>query len=514
MSSASADQTVVLPWIADVCDRVSEALGCRLEFRAGRATDGVAGPALERAIWQRAVQSGEDIAGLLCLTSERPPNDPQVCRAIGTADVVADLIARLATAEQRLERRGRNVTTLMELGRTIPQASSLTATVDKLLSAATELTSSWSAAFFLADPLALTFRLRQTHRLPASAVPEPQRVWSMSPDAVAMDRGSLVLQRNDPSAEAWLPAQSAVGMAVPITSSAGPLGTLWCFDRRHRTVTPTEIQALQSVAAQTATVLERTVWMQESAEQRRLRDELQVASKRHPGHAFGPVPVDWEVEIAVRTASAAELGGDLCELWPVGPRRLLAAIGDAVGHSVPAAMIMAVARGSLRTLIASRDHHPFRIEQFVQRLNEALCTVTRGEQFMTLFCCVLDLDELSLTATNAGHPQPILIRNGEPAVLGAHGLLLGIMPETAYESMRIPLKPGDTLVFFTDGLSEAMSRTQEQFRTHGVVHALQAASWNTAEEAADVVWSALQRHQSGTRAADDQTLLVVRVPGR
>jgi sigma-B regulation protein RsbU (phosphoserine phosphatase) len=457
------------------------------------------------------VPVGDDVAGHLRLRTDSLPAASDLSRVIGTADVVAELIGRLATAERRLESRGRKVTTLMELGRAIPQTSTLTATLDKLLLAATELTGYWSAAFFLADPLALTFRLRQAHGLPASGVPVPQRIWSLSPDSAAMEQGVIVLQRGDAEAEPWLPASCAVGFAVPVSSSAGPLGTLWCYDRRHRTVATSDVQALQSVAAQTATVLERTVWLHETAAQKRLRDELHVASRRHPGHAFGPVPRDWGLDIAVKTASAAELGGDLCELWPVGPRRLLVAIGDAVGHSVPAAMIMAVARGSLRTQIASRDGQPLEVDRFVQRLNEALCTVTRGEQFMTLFCCMVDLNDGSLTATNAGHPPPWLIRGGEPMALGAHGLLLGILPETAYESVRLPLQAGDCLVFFTDGVSEAMSRTRELFGAQGVVQTLRGANWTTAEQAAEAIWAALQQHTSGLRASDDQTLLVIRV---
>jgi len=512
MSSTVADQTAPPVWIADVCHRVSEALGCRIEFHA--AEDPAVRAPAGRVVWRKAVHSGEDLAGHLCLTSVATDNDRERSRLIGTAEVVADLVGRLATAERRLESRGRDVSTLMELGRALPQASTLSATLDKLLAAAVELTGYWSAAFFLADPLALSFQMRQSRGLPSSGMPHPRRMWSECPDAAAAAHGVVVLQRPVPVAAGWLPAGCATGFAVPVSSPAGPLGTLWCFDRRQRTVQPDDVQALNSVAAQTATVLERAVWQQESVAQKRLKDELQVASRRHPGHAFGPVPKDWKLDIAVRTASAAELGGDLCELWPVGNRRLLVAIGDAVGHSVPAAMIMAVARGSLRTLIAGKEQAAFGVEEFVARLNQALFTVTRGEQFMTLYCCLLDLKNMTLSATNAGHPQPWLLRGNEVGTLGAHGLLLGIAPETAYEAARIKLQPGDCLVFYTDGISEAMSRTRELFRPQGVLKALKTGQWRTADEAATCVWTALQQHQAVARGTDDQTLLVIRLPGK
>lgn len=509
MSSSVVDQTAPPEWIADVCDRVSEALGCRFEFHP--AENALARGPVSRAVWRKAVHTGDELAGHLCLTTLATECERELSRTIGAAEVVADLVARLATAERRLESRRRDVSTLMELGRALPQTSTLSATLDKLLAAAVDLTGFWSAAFFLADPLALSFQLRHSRGLPPTGLPHPRRQWADCPDGFAVRTGAVILHRHEPEAAAWLPAGFASGFAVPVCSSAGPLGTLWCFDRRQRPVQPHDLQALQSVAAQTATVLERAVWQRESVAQKRLKDELHQASQRHPGHAFGPVPKEWGLEIAVRTASAAELGGDLCELWPVGPRKLLVAIGDAVGHSVPAALIMAVARGSLRTLIAGRDESRFGIEEFVARLNQALYTVTRGEQFMTLYCGLLDLESMTLSATNAGHPQPWLIRKGDAAALGAHGLLLGIMPDTQYEAARIPLQPGDTLVFFTDGVSEAMSRTRELFRPQGVLMALKSHAWQTAEDAADIVWTALQQHQAPHRGKDDQTLLVVRL---
>lgn len=504
MSLPVADQTAPPEWIADVCDRVSEALRCRIEFHPAE-------DAPPPAVWQKPLKTGDELAGHFCLTEIDDERD--MPRTIETADVVVELVTRLVTAERRLESRGRDVSTLMELGRALPQPTTMSATLDKLLAAAVDLTGYWSAAFFLADPLALSFQLRQARGLPPTGMPHARRQWAECPDGAAVRHGVIVLQRTEAAAVPWLPSGSACGFAVPVHSSAGPLGTLWCFDRRYRAVQPAEVQALQSVAAQTATVLERAVWQKDSVAQKRLREELQLASRRHPGHAFGPVPRDWGLEIAVRTASAAELGGDLCEIWPVGSQRLLVAVGDAVGHSVPAALIMAVARGSLRTLIAGRDEARFGVDEFIARLNQALYTVTRGDQFMTLYCGLIDLHDMTFQATNAGHPQPWLIRKGEGAALGAHGLMLGIMPDTRYDAAKIKLQRGDCLVFFTDGVSEAMSRSRELFRPQGVLKALKSTKWTNAEAAADAVWSALQQHQGVARGKDDQTLLVIRLPG-
>jgi sigma-B regulation protein RsbU (phosphoserine phosphatase) len=268
---------------------------------------------------------------------------------------------------------------------------------------------------------------------------------------------------------------------------------------------------LQSVAAQIAAALERTVLLRESAARKKLREELQAASVHHTGSAVCALPRDSGLDVAFRSASAAELGGDLCEVWPIGEQRTLIAVGDAVGHSVPAALIMAIARGSLRTLLHEGAERVARTEQLMRRINQTLCTVTRAEQFMSMVCAAIDLDAMTMTYTNAGHPPPWLSRDGCRTPLESHGLLLGVLPETAYQHSVLPLHSGDLLLFFTDGVSEALSRDRSFFRTDGVLSALGNDPHQTAAEAADAIWRQLHEHLGLQSPTDDQTLLVVKV---
>jgi sigma-B regulation protein RsbU (phosphoserine phosphatase) len=503
--------TIGATWIDDVCRRASEALGWELEFQP--AADDSPWRGADEPLWQADIHDGAELTGRLRLAPAQTDADEADLRtAVATASLVAELVGRLATANRKLESRSRDVNTLMELGRALPQGSTLPEALDRLLRAASQLTGYWGSAFFLVDSRRAQLRLRLCHGIERNGVPIPDRpLGQPSPDSAALLHSVAILDREDPRSTQWLPAGCPVGFSVPVHAPEGPLGTLWCYDRRHRTVTDRDVHVLQSVAAQIAAVLERTVLLKDSAARKRLRDEIHVASQHHTSGAVCPLPLDSGLDVAFRSANAAELGGDLCEVWPAGPRRTLIAVGDAVGHSIPAALVMAIARGSLRTLLQGETEQLARTDLLMRRINQTLCTVTRAEQFMTLVCGVIDLQAMTLTYTNAGHPLPWLSRDGQRTELTSHGLLLGVMPEAGYRHSVLPLRAGDLLLFFTDGVSEAMSRDRSFFRTEGVLNALGDDAWSSAAAAADAIWTRLNGHTGRSGPADDQTLLVVKV---
>jgi len=503
-------------WIHDVCRRTSSALGWNLEYQPAEDTDHSEWGADTDVTWQADIHDGVDLIGHLRLSSDGAETDETDLRtAVATTNVVAELIGKLATANRKLDLRSREVHTLMELGRQLPQEGSLSGSLQRLLKAAVQLTGYWASSFFLVDAHGAQLRLRAAHGIDLRAVPWSERPLEMpSPDRAALLHGVAIAEGDSPASGSWLPANCSVGFCVPVNVAGGPLGSLWCYDRRRRSVTDREVHVLQSVAAQIAAVLERTVLLRESAARKRLRDELQAASLRHPGGAVCPLPLDCGLDVAFRSASAAELGGDLCEVWPAGPQKTLIAVGDAVGHSIPAALIMAIARGSLRTLLHGGHEHLVRTDALMRRLNQTLCTVTLAEQFMTMVCAVIDLQRMTMTYTNAGHPPPWLSRNGRRMPLQSHGLLLGVMPEAGYQHSVLPLQEDDLLVFFTDGVSEAMSRDRSVFRTEGVLNALGDDPEQTAAQAADAIWNRLRGHIGESEPTDDQTLLVVKIQPR
>jgi sigma-B regulation protein RsbU (phosphoserine phosphatase) len=197
----------------------------------------------------------------------------------------------------------------------------------------------------------------------------------------------------------------------------------------------------------------------------------------------------------------------LCEVISLSPDRTAIVVGDASGNSIPAAMISSAVRGALQTHPA--DAHE--ATGLLSRLNRALCNITRAHQFMSLCYGVYDAVRLSFTYSNAGHPAPLLLRDGQVKPLESHGLLLGVVPEVTYQQSVLDLHPGDLLVLYSDGISEARSSSNELFRSEGIAATILEHPGGTAGEVLEAIWARVDEYMIGGEGADDRTVLVLRV---
>jgi len=306
-----------------------------------------------------------------------------------------------------------------------------------------------------------------------------------------------------------LPPDVMSSLCVAVQSEQVPIGTLWLYDRRRREVIERDIQVLQSVAAQIASVLERVVLLRESKEQQRMSTDLRVASENQQlipdqSHNFQGFA------LAARCISMCELGGDLCEIIPLDEETTVIAIGDASGHSVPAAMVMAYVRGAVRSLPLGLRGWEVGAASIMKRINQALYSITSPQQFMSLFFGVYHSATRELVYCNAGHPNPILSRNSDVIPLQSHGLLVGVAEEAEYDESVLAIEPADTLVLFSDGISEAMSRSEQLFRAEGIISAVKACQGPTAHDVLNSIWDRMISHVEKSEGQDDRSLMVMR----
>jgi sigma-B regulation protein RsbU (phosphoserine phosphatase) len=500
-----------LDWLRHTASRLGDALGWPITWTDASEPSEHA----DKACCHVEVRDDVQTVGRLTLEW---PDDPQLDSAFHSVHEVAELFAgvlsRLVAATKTLDVRRQDVSTLVEVGKTVARTNDLQSALAHLMRAAAQLSGLWSGAFFLLDPRESRWRLRATHQLPANAVPFPRRLMDPGvPDAKAQRNGSVVLERMNPRDSAWLPAGMSVGLCVPIIADSCPIGSLWCFDRRQRRLGSWEVEVLQSAAVQIASVLERTVLIKESAEQQQLKSDLRFVSRKLPVGWLQRPPADWGLDIAVRSATVTEVGGDLCDVIPLGNRRTLIAVGDAVGHGIPAAMLASVARGALRALLAETPACAVTTEGLMTGLNRALYAVTRSEQFVTLLLAIVDSQSRTLTYANAGHPPPLLLRDGEWLSLTSHGLFLGVSPAAKYPSTTCELAEGDVLVGFTDGVTETINPSREVFRRQGIQETIRTATDATANAIAEMIWQRLEAHDPGRPLRDDRTLLVLKFLG-
>ncbi len=506
-------------WIQQVCDRFTTATGWPIKFMPVAPEELSDFASLNRdapeRCWSADIDDGKNKTGILYIDLPENPEDDRSFLAIcEIAEIIASLLKKTATAKRLLDSRTQDVSTLADMGRSVSSEADIMAALKRLLQASIDLTDFRGAAFFLLNTEANELNLRVTEKIATEQIPVPVRQLSGAavPDNHAFENGRSCLQRGpNPKHELWLPQGSSTAICVPVHSENGPLGTLWVYDRRLRSPEDREYHVLESIAAQLAGLLERIVLLKESEQTHRIQRDLDVASESQPSGVFTSLPTESGFEAAGVCTSAYELGGDLCELMKLDEHRSIIVVGDASGDSVPAAMIMSAARGAIRTLIDEEETGLLRTDQIVERLNRMLCKTTPDHQFMSMLFGILDSKKSCFTYTNAGHPTPILLQDDQMVTLESHGMLLGVMDDSNYSSSEIQLYPSDTLVFFSDGISEAMNRRRVMFRSDGIFGAISNYVERTAQEILNEIWKNLETHTDGSDHIDDRTLLVIKM---
>jgi sigma-B regulation protein RsbU (phosphoserine phosphatase) len=195
---------------------------------------------------------------------------------------------------------------------------------------------------------------------------------------------------------------------------------------------------------------------QDAAEQRELSEALRIQTRLLPQNV--PQIDGWELAVSWQPASG--VGGDCFDTIRFGDTRLALSIADVVGKGIPAALLMSNLQAAVRAF-ASEAVEP---QALCHQVNRILCGNIAEGRFISFFYCVLDATAGVITYTNAGHYLPMLVRaDGTVERLGAGGPVLGVLSEAEYEQASVTLGPGDRLVLYTDGLTEARDSADDEF---------------------------------------------------
>jgi predicted ester cyclase len=197
----------------------------------------------------------------------------------------------------------------------------------------------------------------------------------------------------------------------------------------------------------------------EARERERIEQELQVARRIQQELLPETTPEVDGWQIATYYGPAREVGGDFYDFLELEDGRLGLVLGDATGHGMPAALVMATTRGMLRAVVQSSEFPG----EVLARVNEALVAEIPPSTFVTCFYGILDPESGRLRYANAGHNLPCRRHYGQAEELRARGMPLGLMPGMAYEEKEAVLEKGDSALFYSDGLVEAHSPQSEMF---------------------------------------------------
>jgi sigma-B regulation protein RsbU (phosphoserine phosphatase) len=244
----------------------------------------------------------------------------------------------------------------------------------------------------------------------------------------------------------------------------------------------------------------------EEAERIMARDMTQAAEIQR-GALPGRAPKLAGVDLAGYNAPCRTVGGDYYDFFPYADGRVALALGDVSGKGMPASLMMMALHARVHVLAED----PGNLGSFMSRLNKATCANCPSNRFVTFFFCVVNAVTGETVFANAGHNPPIVMRaSGETQLLENGGPPLGIIALAPYAEQRINLAPGDLLVLYSDGVTEANNANYDEFGEERFIEVLWRSRLQPAEAIADAVTNALTAFAAGAPPADDITLVVAK----
>ncbi|MBD3347877.1 MAG: SpoIIE family protein phosphatase [Candidatus Eisenbacteria bacterium] len=246
----------------------------------------------------------------------------------------------------------------------------------------------------------------------------------------------------------------------------------------------------------------------ESTARARLEREMEVARTIQMELLPKKFPSVPGLDLFAFSLPARHVGGDCYDIIELGQGRLAITIGDVAGKGTPAAILMANVQAAVRAL--SESGVP--ACQLIEKVNSLVHRTTEDSAFITFFYCVLDTTTGHLRYVNAGHNPPCVLKpDGSKEYLDRGGVVIGIMAGSGYEEGETVLHPGDGLVLYTDGITEAMNPDGDMFGEDRLERVLALHRDASAREIEERVYDDVKRFTSGAAQADDLTMVVVKM---
>ena len=313
---------------------------------------------------------------------------------------------------------------------------------------------------------------------------------------------------------------SAGMFATSVVARGRQRGRLYVFEPKGSLVwSDVHRRQVQLVADLTGVAIENDQMLQEARRHERVDRQLSIGAEIQAQLLPDHCPVIEGVELAARCRPAFQVGGDYYDFIPTRPEligrrrergRWALVMGDVMGKGVPAGLLMTMLRGMLRAEVLS-GLPPDRILHDLNQL--ALEDLSQSHRFVTLFYSDFDPRTRRLRFANAAHNPPLIWRAQQRTIsrLDAPGLLIGLQPEADYGTGSAVLEPGDVLLYYTDGVTEAPGITGDRFDEARLIRSLESAcrSGSGSQGILDQLFDRLDRFVGADRQLEDDASMVV-----
>jgi sigma-B regulation protein RsbU (phosphoserine phosphatase) len=315
--------------------------------------------------------------------------------------------------------------------------------------------------------------------------------------------------RKDPRYHMFNP-ETRSEMAMPLIYKGKVIGILDIEHTRAHFFNEDHERALATLAAQIAISIENARLYQRVAQQeQRLESDLAMAREVQL-RLLPPVkPKHVRAEFSARFLPARTIGGDLYDFIQYDTGRSAIVLGDVSGKASPAALYAALVSGIMRSEATQRPSP----SEMLKALNDALQERRVDSQYVTMLYSVWNDENQTLQISNAGAVQPLFCREGEVETVKAEGFPLGMFPNVKYEEFTLATQPGDSLIFFSDGIVDAQNAAGDMFGNERLLAVVKKHQHKSASKIAEAILGEVGKFQKGMERFDDETVVVLRVLG-
>jgi sigma-B regulation protein RsbU (phosphoserine phosphatase) len=301
-------------------------------------------------------------------------------------------------------------------------------------------------------------------------------------------------------------------LMVPLIYQEKVIGLLSLGEKKSgKFYTREDVNLIKTLAGQGAVAIENARMVEEVIEKERMEEELSIARDLQVSMLPAQCPQVKGFEIAAFSVSAREVGGDFYDFIEMGEDKAGFVIGDVTGKSVSGALVMSASRSVFRML--SEDE--LTVGESMMRANRRLKKDVKTGMFVALLYAVINSQDNSLTMCSAGQTQPVHLSadSGKAALIETEGdtFPLGILDDANYEETRLQLEPGDKVVFYTDGIVEAMNTQEEMFGFERLLEVVEKSKSATADALLQEIIDTVRDFTAGAPQHDDLTAIVIGV---
>ncbi len=313
-------------------------------------------------------------------------------------------------------------------------------------------------------------------------------------------------------------------LTVAMQFKGQAIGVLRLYSPRSKRFYEDDINLARAVASQCAVAITNARLYAEAIEGAHMAEQMRLAGVIQRRMIPEKAPLIQGLDIAAAYIPCFDVGGDLYDFLQVSDRCIVVAVADVMGKGMPAALMMSSFQGALQAyanalmpcqgvlhVCAQTECKANVVKEIISRLNEMACHECRNGEFVTLFYAIIDVKDKTITYCNCGHEPTVLIRDGQIMDLEKGGLVLGVDAQEEYEIETVELKDGDSLLFYTDGLIDAVNFDGELWGRENMLETAKKFTAGSAEQMIKNILRYRRRFVGLARQIDDTSIVVAKV---